>query len=244
MRYFFRVEYDGTGYGGWQHQKSTPNIQDALERAFSTVVRAPCRITGAGRTDAGVHARAQGAHVDVDGPLRIRHSEHSVNALLPSDIAVYALQQVDDSFHARFSAVSRSYCYRICGRKRPLLFNRVWPVFYKIDHDRVREEAASLSGVHDFSAFCASGSDVRHARCTVLSARFEPEGDCMVFAIEANRFVYTMVRSLVGTLVDMGRGKIIESMTDILAKKDRARAGTTAPACGLTLEKVNYQGVD
>jgi tRNA pseudouridine38-40 synthase len=238
------VEYDGTGYGGWQHQKNTPSIQDALESAFSTVIRAPCRVTGAGRTDAGVHAKAQGAHIDAAAPLDIRVCEHSVNALLPPAIAVYNMQPVDGSFHARFSAVSRAYRYRICGRKRPLLFNRAWPVFYAIDWDRVKKETAALCGVHDFTAFCSSGSGVAHARCTVLGASFEKKGDGAVFTIEANRFVYNMVRTLTGTLVDMGRGRIAASMTDILAGKDRGIAGITAPACGLTLEKVTYQGVD
>jgi tRNA pseudouridine38-40 synthase len=244
VRYFFRVEYDGTAYGGWQHQENTPTIQDTLERAFSTVVRLPCRVTGAGRTDAGVHARAQGAHVDIETPLDIRACEHSVNALLPPAIAINRLQPVDDSFHARFSAVSRAYGYRICNRKRPLMTNRAWPVFYAIDWDRVRLETAALPGTHDFSAFRSSGSGARHARCTVVNASFERKDDGAVFAIEADRFVYNMVRTLVGTLIDMGRGRLTSPMTDILASKDRGRAGLTAPACGLTLENVTYEGVD
>ena len=154
------------------------------------------------------------------------------------------MQPVDGSFHARFSAVSRQYRYGICWRKRPLLMNRAWPVFYKIDWERVHEETARLPGDHDFSAFCASGSGVAHARCTVLRASFETNGAIAVFTIEADRFVYNMVRTLVGTLVDMGRGRITASMTDILAGKDRGSVGVTAPACGLTLEKVTYQGVD
>lgn len=244
MRYFFRVEYDGTAYGGWQHQKNTPSVQETIEQAFSTVVRVHCGVTGAGRTDAGVHARAQGAHIDVQSPLDIRVCEHSVNSLLPPAVAIYNLQRVDDSFHARFSAVSRTYRYCICNRKHPLLFNRVWPVFYTIDWVRVRKETTSLCGAHDFSTFCASGSGVRHARCTVSAASFETNGEGAVFTIEANRFVYNMVRSIVGTLVDMGRGHIKASLADILAGKDRGLAGLTAPACGLTLEKVTYQGVD
>jgi tRNA pseudouridine38-40 synthase len=244
MRYFFRVEYDGTAYGGWQHQTTTPSIQDALEHAFSTVVRAPCCVTGAGRTDAGVHAKAQGAHIDASGPLDTRLCEHSVNALLPPDIAVCKLQRVDDAFHARFSALSRVYRYRICGSKRPLLYNRAWPVFYEIDWDRARRETAQLCGEHDFSAFCSSGSGVAHARCTVSRASIATEDDCTVFTIEANRFVYNMVRSIVGTLVDIGRGHLQTSMTAILASGKRESAGLTAPACGLTLEQVTYQGVD
>jgi tRNA pseudouridine38-40 synthase len=244
MRYFFRVEYDGTGYGGWQRQHNAPSVQEALERAFTTVTRKPCCITGAGRTDAGVHARAQGAHIDLDAEINIRESELSVNALLPPDIAIYHLQQVDGKFHARFSALSRRYRYCMCSRKRPLLFKRVWMVFYEVDWKRMEDSLTALRGTHDFSTFCATGSAARHARCTVTDAGLTSEGDLKVFTIEADRFVYTMVRSLIGTLVDIGRGHITDSLADILASRDRRRAGMTAPACGLVLDNVFYEGVD
>ena len=235
MRLFFRVEYDGSNYGGWQHQDTTPSIQDALEHAFSTALRAPCRVIGAGRTDAGVHAKAQGAHLDVDAAAApdLRACELSVNSLLPPDIAIYRLQRVDDEFHARFSAVSRRYRYALCQRKRPLLFKRVWMVFYDVNWERAAAMLPSLCGAHDFSAFCASGSGAAHARCTVTHASLEREGNLLIFTIEANRFVYTMVRSIVGTLVDIGRGRLTDTLADIIESKDRRRAGMTAPACGL-----------
>ena len=244
MKYFFRVEYDGTAYGGWQRQKNAVSIQAALEKAFATAVRAPCSITGAGRTDAGVHARAQGAHVELAAAIDTREAELSVNALLPPDIAVYRLQPVGDDFHARFSAVSRRYRYFLCERKRPLLFKRVWMVFYAVDWKRVEAECAALIGTHDFTAFCASGSSARHARCTVTRASLAREGDLRVFSIEADRYVYTMVRSLVGTLVDIGRGHITAPLAGIISGMDRKRAGVTAPACGLVLDNVFYKGVD
>jgi tRNA pseudouridine38-40 synthase len=244
MKYFFRVEYDGTAYGGWQRQKNAVSIQEALEKAFATAVRAPCRITGAGRTDAGVHARAQGAHVEIDSVIDLRETELSVNALLPPDIAVYRLQPVDNGFHARFSADSRRYCYSLCERKRPLLFKRVWMVFYTMDWKLMEAECAALIGMHDFSAFCASGSGARHARCTVMRAALAREGDLRIFSIEADRFVYMMVRSLIGTLVDIGRGHITAPLAEILSSRDRKRAGVTAPACGLVLDNVFYKGVD
>jgi len=244
MRYFFRVEYDGTGYSGWQRQRNAPSIQEALENAFTTASRVPCRITGAGRTDAGVHARAQGAHVDLDEKTDIREIELSVNALLPSAIAVYHLQPADEAFHARFSALSRRYRYYLCHRKRPLLFNRVWMVFYEVDWKLVEQTLTALPGTHDFSAFCAAGSSVRHARCTVTHASLADEGDLKVVTIEANRFVYTMVRSIVGTLIDIGRGHLSCSLADLLTGRDRKRAGMTAPACGLVLDNVFYEGVD
>lgn len=244
MRYFFRVEYDGTRYGGWQRQNNAPTIQDALETAFCIVLRASCRIVGAGRTDAGVHARSQGAHIETEKVINPSAVELSVNALLPADIAVYHLQQVGENFHARYSALSRRYRYFLCPRKRPLLFKRVWMLFYPIDWSKVESSARLLCGDHDFSTFCAAGSGARHARCTVTHASLTTENDLMVFTIEANRFVYTMVRSIMGTLIDIGRGRITDSMADLLAAKDRDRAGMTAPACGLVLDKVFYEGVD
>jgi len=244
MKYFFRVEYDGTGFSGWQRQKNAPSIQAAVEKAFTVAARAPCRVIGAGRTDAGVHARAQGAHVELDAVLSTKEIELSVNALLPPAIAVYRLQPVDEEFHARFSAVSRRYCYAMCPRKRPLLYKRVWMVFYEMDWKRVEEECAALVGTHDFSAFCASGSGARHARCTVTKASLSTQGDLKVFTIEADRFVYMMVRSIIGTLVDIGRGQITAQLAGILSGRDRKRAGTTAPACGLVLDNVFYKGVD
>jgi tRNA pseudouridine38-40 synthase len=244
MRYFFRVEYDGTRYGGWQRQLNAPTIQETLETTFGIVLRAKCRVIGAGRTDAGVHARSQGAHLETDAAIRPAAVELSVNALLPADIAVYHLQAVEERFHARYSAVSRRYRYFLCPHKRPLLFKRVWMVFYPIDWDKVESSARLLCGEHDFSTFCAAGSGARHARCRVSRASLTIENDLRVFTIEANRFVYTMVRSIMGTLIDIGRGRITDSMADLLAAKDRRRAGTTAPACGLVLDQVFYEGVD
>ena len=243
MKYFFRVEYDGTAYGGWQRQDNAPSIQAELERAFSTVTRRACSVTGAGRTDAGVHARAQGAHIDIAGGIDTGQCEVSVNAVLPHDIAIYRLQSVDESFHARFSAVSRRYRYYFCTRRQPLLYQRVWTVPYDIEWDMVEHETAALRGTHDFTTFCATGSDVKNAECTVLEAMLARDGELYVFSIEANRFVYTMVRSLCGTLIDIGRGRLTDTMTDLISCKDRKRVGHTAPACGLILDYVSYPGV-
>jgi tRNA pseudouridine38-40 synthase len=244
MKYFFRVEYDGSRYGGWQRQTNAATIQATLETAFSTVLRRPCAVVGAGRTDAGVHARCQCAHIETAAALDPAAVRLSVNALLPFDIAIDRLLPVEDAFHARFSAISRRYRYYLCTKKRPLLFKRAWMVFYPIDWRMVRRSAEALCGTHDFSTFCAAGSGARHARCTVTEASLTEENDLIVFTIEANRFVYTMVRSIVGTLIDIGRGRITDPMADLLASRDRARAGMTAPACGLVLDRVFYEGVD
>lgn len=244
MRYFFRVEYDGSRFGGWQRQPNALSIQEILENAFSVVLRSQISVTGAGRTDAGVHAKAQGAHFDFENEIDLRKCELSVNALLPSEVAIYNLQCVDSNFHARFSAINRRYRYQMCVRKRPLLYKRVWMVFYEIDVEKIRENLRFLTGTHDFKVFCASGSDTESTICKVKNVSLENEGDLLVFTIEADRFIYKMVRSIVGTLIDIGRGKISSTMAEIISAKDRKFAGTTAPPFGLILEQVDYSGVD
>lgn len=239
MRFFCRVEYDGTRYGGWQYQPNCLSIQQVLEDTFATVLRQPCPVTGAGRTDAGVHARGQGLHFDAPGSIDVKRVAHSVNALLPSDVAIYDLRPVEDSFHARYSALSRKYIYYFSDRKNPLNNNRVWMLYYDMDWAKVEQEIRCLVGTHDFSAFCASGSGSSSAICTVTDARIESEG-YRRFTIEANRFIYKMVRSLVGTLIDIGRGRLTDTLESILASKDRSRIGETAPASGLVLEWVSY----
>jgi len=245
MRHFCRVEYDGTRFGGWQYQPNCVSVQQILEETLAVVLRSPCSVTAAGRTDAGVHARGQGVHFDAAGAINTESVMMSLNSLLPSDIAVYGLKTVRDDFHARYSAVSRVYKYYFSEKKAPLLFKRVWPVYYKIDWDKIEHEMKSLLGVHDFTAFCSSGTDSDNKECDVRSASLSLRQDGIrVFTIEANRFIYKMVRSLVGTLVDIGRGRITDSINSIISCKDRNRAGETAPACGLTLEWVSYPAGD
>lgn len=240
MRYFFRVEYDGTEYGGWQRQPNAISVQEKLEEVFSTVLRTTVEITGAGRTDAGVHAAAQGAHVDLLNAIDVKKCELSVNALLPPSIAIYNLKQVDDVFHARFSAVRRRYRYYLSTTKRPLLFKRVWMVFYKVDWDLVRSNINQLHGSHDFSSFCSSGCGTENMVCNILNAELTERDGLIIFTIEADRFIYKMVRSLTGTLIDIGRGYLKTDLAGLLASKDRTRSGQTAPASGLVLDYVSY----
>jgi tRNA pseudouridine38-40 synthase len=244
LRYFFRVEYDGSRFGGWQRQPDVQSIQEHLERAFSIVLRTEVSVTGAGRTDAGVHARRQGAHFDFEGLIDCDRCQLSVNALLPPEIAVFNFQRVEPNFHARFSAVSRLYRYHICFQKRPLRFGQVWKLRYRVDWEKVRANIPALMGERDFAAFMASGSGSKNSVCSVKRASLENEGDILVFTIEANRFIYKMVRSIVGTLVDIGRGRLEATMEKIIASRDRSLAGETAPPFGLVLENVMYPGVD
>ncbi len=240
MRYFCRVSYDGTLFGGWQRQPNADTVQQRLEEAAAVILRGTVTFTGAGRTDAGVHALAQGAHFDVDSPLDSRRFTCSMNALLPPEIALSGLRRVSETFHARFSALGRRYRYYLCERKSPLMKKRAWQMEYEVDWGSLMQQVKALTGEHDFSSFCASGSGSATAMCTVKSASIEREGECMVFSIEANRFVYKMVRSIVGTMVDIGRGRRKLTLGDIVDRRDRMLAGTTAPPYGLVLDHVWY----
>lgn len=242
MRYFFRIEYDGTEFGGWQRQPNQISVQEKLEDALAILLRTPIEVTGAGRTDAGVHALGQGAHFDSPVELDLRKFELSINALIPPSIAVYNVCRVDDTFHARFTAVRRCYKYYLCMRKRPLLFKRAWMVFYDVNWDCVNENIRQLSGTHDFSSFCASGCGSDNMICNIMHASLDRQDDLYVFTIEANRFIYKMVRSITGTLIDIGRGYLETSIEKLLSQKDRRLSGQTAPASGLVLDYVTYPG--
>lgn len=244
MRYFFRVEYDGGAYHGWQRQPTGLCVQEVLESAFATAARQPVTVTGAGRTDAGVHARRQGAHIDLVGTIDLPALLRSVNAILPPDVAIGPLQAVPDSFHARFSATARRYRYYIRRSKCALDRNRTWAMGFAVDWDRASRELTSIVGTHDFSAFNASGSSVDVPVCTLNVAALEHADGQWVFCLEANRFVYRMVRSIVGTVVDICRGELDDSLISILASRDRSRVGSSAPAWGLVLDDVVYPGVD
>jgi len=241
MRYFFRIEYDGARFVGWQSQPNGIGVQQLIEEALTVALRVPCPVVGAGRTDAGVHARAQGAHFDAPHEVDTERLTTSLNALLPHDIAVYGMVPARPDFHARYSAAYRRYIYYFSDRKSPLNYKRVWMVYYPIDWERAASEAAHIVGRHDFTAFCSSGADSDNMECRVTRAAFSERGEGMrVFTIEADRFIYKMVRSLVGTLVDIGRGRLSASMDTIIASRDRGMVGETAPACGLVLEWVGY----
>lgn len=244
MRYFCRIIYDGTRFGGWQRQPDEPSVQQLLEECAQVVLRSPVSFTGAGRTDAGVHAAAQGAHFDYDGIIEPRRFIHSLNALLPPEVAIHDVRKVAPDFHARYSALRRTYRYCITTRKSPLLARRAWPVTFDVDWGMVTVQIPALLGEHDFSAFCASGSGSATALCTVYATSLGQERECMVFSIEANRFVYKMVRSIVGTLVDIGRGRLRSTLGEILDSRDRSQTGTTAPPFGLTLDNVTYSEVE
>jgi tRNA pseudouridine38-40 synthase len=239
------VAYDGTRFVGWQLQPNGPSIQAELERALSTLHKEPVRITGAGRTDAGVHALAQVASFSIERPLPVSAYVKGMNALLPEDIAVREAGVREGPFDARRDARGKRYRYRIENgpTREPLSRLQAWQVFRPLDASAMRAAAATLLGRHDFGAFRAADCEARHAvrELRRLDVDGQAGGRIEVVA-EATAFLKHMVRNLVGTLVEVGLGaRTPASMADLLASRDRTLAGRTAPPHGLVLEEVFYE---
>jgi len=242
------VEYEGTAYQGWQLQPGGPTIQQVLERALATVLREPVRVRGAGRTDAGVHACGQVAAVRVSRvPEDLDRLRKSLNALTPEDVAVREIALVDDGFNPRRDARSRIYEYRIWNAPAPSPFWRrwAWQVPLPLDVDAMDAAARTLEGEHDFAAF--RGADAEPVRSTVrrvLESRVRIDGPLLIYRVEANAFLKHMVRNVVGTLVEVGRGeRTAAAISELLVGRDRTQAGATAPAHGLVLSAVRYQSL-
>ena len=245
MQLRLTVEYEGTAYQGWQVQPGGPTVQEVLERALATALREPVRVRAAGRTDAGVHACGQVAAVRVRHvPPDLERLRRSLNALTPDDVAVRDVAIVDDAFDPRRDARSRIYEYRIWNAPAPSPFWRrhAWHVPLPLDVAAMEEAVAALAGEHDFAAF--RGADAGPQRSTVrrvLETAVRADGPLLVYRIEATGFLKHMVRNIVGTMVEVGRGeRSPSSMRDILASRDRTRAGPTAPPHGLLLVTVRY----
>jgi tRNA pseudouridine38-40 synthase len=239
------VEYEGTAYQGWQLQPGGPTIQGLLEQAFATALREPVRVRGAGRTDAGVHAAGQVAAVRVSRvPDDLGRLRKSLNALTPDDIAIREIDVVDDAFDPRRHATSRLYEYRILHAPAPSPFWRrwAWHVAQPLDVEAMWTAAATLVGEHDCAAFCAADAEpVRSTVRRIVESTLRRNGDLLVYRVEANAFLKHMVRNIVGTLFEVGRGERPgDAMAALLAGRDRTRAGATAPAHGLTLVAVRY----
>ncbi|MEP6693176.1 MAG: tRNA pseudouridine(38-40) synthase TruA [Chloroflexota bacterium] len=235
------MAYDGTAYAGFQIQPNAPTVQGEIERVLAVMCGEPVRITGAGRTDAGVHASGQVIDLRTTSNLGSEELERGVNALLPEDIAVSDLEPAEDSFHARFSATGRTYEYRIrtAAVRDPLWMRREHWHPGALDIAAMRAAAAQLVGRHDFAAFAAGESGER----TVKRAEWISEGDVLLFEIESDAFLRGMVRGIVGTLLWVGRGKVtVELFGEILEARDRSLAGPSAPAKGLCLVTVRYGG--
>lgn len=236
-----KIEYDGTGFLGWQLQSEGRTVQGVLEEAIRTILQAGLRVTAAGRTDAGVHATGQVVHLRTDSDLVADRLKKGLNGVLPPDVRVLEAAQATDDFHARFSAVGRRYAYRITRRPSALRRHHAWHVAYPLDVGAMRRASAALVGRHDFTSFCQAASTADGTMCEVRELDWIEEGDELRLRIEANRFLHHMVRTIVGTAVDIGRGRWPEQvMAEMLEAKDRRAAGANAPAHGLCLVTVRY----
>jgi tRNA pseudouridine38-40 synthase len=238
------LEYDGTRYAGWQRQPRAPSIQATLEDAAARLLQAPHRVVGAGRTDAGVHALGQVAHLATSSTLAPDRIRDGLNALTPPDIVVRGVEEAPAGFHARRDARLRVYRYAVLARARPsaLLRHYTHHVASPLDLDAMKAGAASLTGRHDFTAFRVSGTATASTTCTIATLRVERRGDFLLITVAADRFLRQMVRRIVGTLLRVGHGALPPAeVAAILAAQDNRRAGPAVPACGLYLVRVQYE---
>jgi len=238
------LEYDGTGYAGWQVQQSAPTVQGALETALSALLKGPIRVTGSGRTDAGVHALAQVANFHTDARVPLRGFLHGLNRLLPRDITVRRAEEVPLDFDARRSAREKTYQYFLHLGPAPSAFARrtSWRVFPAPDLEAMGRAAAHLVGTHDFGAFRAAGCDAPHAVREIREILVTRRGEFAEIAVRGTAFLRHMVRILVGTLVEVGQGRRDpDSLPGLLTRGDREEAGITAPPQGLFLAEVRYE---
>lgn len=241
MRYFVSFAYDGTGYHGSQSQPNGVTVQQEMEKAFSTILREPVSLVFAGRTDAGVHAEHMVAHFD-SGLTLPKNLAARLNNLLPPSIAIDGIRAVTPEAHARFDALSRTYHYRITTRKNPFLVVTHARVAEGLDFDAMNAAAQLLLGRQDFSSFCRVHTDAKTMICDVSEAQWTRTDEyTAVFSITANRFLRNMVRAVVGTLFEVGKGRMtLDGFAEVIAAHDRCRAGHSAPAEGLSLVQITY----
>jgi len=242
QRYFIWFAYNGARYHGWQVQPNGNSVQAELEKALATLLRTPVLTTGAGRTDAGVHATKMVAHFDFENELDCAQLAYKLNRLLPRDIAVSRVAPVGADMHARFSAVARTYHYYIHTAKNPFCTTSSCEMHYDLDFEAMNRAAEILLHTDDFASFCKSHADVKTTLCRVTRARWEQVGEGQWrFVITANRFLRNMVRAVVGTLVDVGRGRIsVGQFQQIVESRRRTSAGESMPGHALYLVDVRY----
>lgn len=241
-RYFIEFAYNGTAYHGWQYQPDTKfTVQQALEDNLSMVMRSEIKLTGAGRTDAGVHARQQFAHFDYDGEVNPERLAYNLNACLPKDIAIKNVIRVHNDAHARFDAKRRTYEYHIHKYKDPFLDHLSFQYLLRLDVDKMNQAAQILFEHSDFECFSKVKTDVGTFICRIFDAHWTEENEKLIFTISADRFLRNMVRAIVGTLINVGLGKVsLEEFNAIIESKDRCEAGFSVPAHGLYLTKIEY----
>ena len=244
QRHFIKLSYVGTGFAGWQIQPGSPTIQRELNQSLSLILQEEIHTTGAGRTDTGVHARCFYAHADLpltNGQLDTSWLVYKLNRLLPHGVAVLSVFPVQGDAHARFDAISRTYHYYICTQKDPFMHGRAWLMTRRLNLENMQKAADMLLDFEDFGCFARSNTQVKTNLCHVISAQWEAQDQQLVFKITANRFLRNMVRSIVGTMVDMGLDRLsLDGFREVIESGDRKKAGYSAPACGLYLWDVQY----
>lgn len=239
-RYFMYLAYNGANYCGWQIQPNGLSVQEVIEKSLSTLLRMPITIVGAGRTDAGVHAREMAAHFEAE-VQDVTLLTNKLNRILPKDIVVYKIVRVKEDAHARFDATSRLYRYYLTTEKDPFMYPYKYKVHGSIDVEMMNKCSRILFEYIDFTSFSKLHTDVKTNDCKIIHAQWEQQGEDYVFTIQANRFLRNMVRAVVGTLLEAGRGKLDEvGMRRVIEAKDRAVAGLSVPAHALFLEEIEY----
>lgn len=245
VRYSVKLSYKGTNYHGWQLQDNASTVQQHLNKALSVLYNQTIETVGAGRTDTGVHARCYIAHFDccISLPYPPDKIVYKLNCILPSDISVECVKEVDSAFHARFDAVSRTYKYFICQKKNPFQTEFAYQLLSQLNVDAMNEAAKLLFDYSDFTSFSKLHTDVKTNNCKVTYAFWQQCDDGMlVFTITADRFLRNMVRAIVGTLLDVGKGKLtIDGFRQVIEQKDRCKAGVSVPAQGLFLWDIEYK---
>lgn len=242
MRYFIELQYDGTAYCGWQRQPDAVTVQGTIEDKLSMLRRTPTEIVGAGRTDTGVNASFYVAHFDSDTEVDCHQLRYKLNKVLPDDIAIMRIYEVEPEKHARFDAKMREYTYFLTVHKAPFRRFSAWHFAVDLDVEKMNEAAAKLLEYEDFTSFAKLNSNNKTNICHVTHAEWVVESDgTLRFTIRADRFLRNMIRAIVGTLVDVGRGRYtVEQFEEIIASKDLSRSSAGAPACGLFLSDVQY----
>ncbi len=241
-RYFIYLSYKGTAYHGWQIQPNGISVQEVLTKALSTVLRTETEITGAGRTDTGVHARLMVAHFDVGAELPAEFDlTNKLNNLLPRDIAIQQIVEVQPDAHARFDAVSRRYEYHVFTEKDVFRTELAARISDKLDFEAMNQAASVLLEYRDFTSFSKLHTDVKTNNCVITHAEWSKQGDEWVFTIEADRFLRNMVRAVVGTLFEVGRHRMsVDEFRAVIEAKNRCKAGVSVPAQGLYLVDIQY----
>lgn len=241
MRYFVELSYNGQAYHGWQNQPDAISVQEVVEKGLSLLLRQTIAIVGAGRTDAGVHAKQLFAHFDIDKTIDSKELQYKLNSYLPRDIAIRAIFQVPADAHARFDAVSRTYLYRISPKKNVFSFDFAYHFKPFLDVDKMNNACKILFEYTDFECFSKVNTDVKTFNCKIMEAHWKQVDDEFHFTIKADRFLRNMVRAVVGTMINIGTGKIaVDDLHAIIKSKNRSEAGFSVPAHALYLTKIDY----